>query len=298
MNEKEGEILLPNTGLKLRQKRRDKGKRHNLDDNTDFSNRSNLKRRDSCVQNFSLRYFHIEKKLRSESLATGNVFFSKTKGYFRRSFKRTALMLAVEKGNLQITELLIKNGAKAAFPGKKDTVFTLAIENGHKDIVKLLIDIVSDNGKLIDTALIAAVKKGDIDIVRILLNNKADANIINDRGETALAIASSSGRLEIVKNLIEFGANINAKGHRGETSGMLLSALNNKHPEVVCYLLEHGANVDEDDNSMLMSAIYKGYHEVVKLLLEKNIDVNSADRYGTTPLMTDLVKKRPISVYR
>ncbi|WYD79398.1 MAG: hypothetical protein V8K32_08755 [Candidatus Electrothrix gigas] len=68
MNEKEGEILLPNTGLKLRQKRRDKGKRHNLDDNTDFSNRSNLKRRDSCVQNFSLRYFHIEKKLRSESL--------------------------------------------------------------------------------------------------------------------------------------------------------------------------------------------------------------------------------------
>ncbi|MCI5119088.1 MAG: hypothetical protein D3913_14330 [Candidatus Electrothrix sp. LOE1_4_5] len=68
MNEKEGEILLPNTGLKLRQKRRDKGKRYNLDDNTDFSNRSNLKRRDSCVQNFSLRYFHIEKKLRSESL--------------------------------------------------------------------------------------------------------------------------------------------------------------------------------------------------------------------------------------
>ncbi|MCI5136630.1 MAG: hypothetical protein D3920_16535 [Candidatus Electrothrix sp. AW2] len=68
MNEKEGEILLPNTGLKLRQKRRDKGKRH-LDDNTDFSNRSNLKRRDSCVQNFSLRCFHIEKKLRSESLA-------------------------------------------------------------------------------------------------------------------------------------------------------------------------------------------------------------------------------------
>ncbi|MCI5139364.1 MAG: hypothetical protein D3922_13360, partial [Candidatus Electrothrix sp. AR1] len=52
----------------MRQKRRDKGKRHNLDDNTDFSNRSNLKRRDSCVQNFSLRYFHIEKKLRSESL--------------------------------------------------------------------------------------------------------------------------------------------------------------------------------------------------------------------------------------
>ncbi|WYD79592.1 MAG: IS1634 family transposase [Candidatus Electrothrix gigas] len=72
MNEKEGEILLPNTGLKLRQKRRDKGKRHNLDDNTDFSNRSNLKRRDSCVQNFSLRYFHIEKKLRSESLIEGN----------------------------------------------------------------------------------------------------------------------------------------------------------------------------------------------------------------------------------
>ncbi|WYD79455.1 MAG: hypothetical protein V8K32_09055 [Candidatus Electrothrix gigas] len=76
MNEKEGEILLPNTGLKLRQKRRDKGKRHNLDDNTDFSNRSNLKRRDSCVQNFSLRYFHIEKKLRSESLANPEVKIS------------------------------------------------------------------------------------------------------------------------------------------------------------------------------------------------------------------------------
>ncbi|MCI5188756.1 MAG: class I SAM-dependent methyltransferase [Candidatus Electrothrix sp. AS4_5] len=42
-----------------------------MDDNTDFSNRSNLKRRDSCVQNFSLRYFHIEKKLRSESLGMG-----------------------------------------------------------------------------------------------------------------------------------------------------------------------------------------------------------------------------------
>ncbi|MCI5135518.1 MAG: hypothetical protein D3920_10705 [Candidatus Electrothrix sp. AW2] len=54
---------------------------------------------------------------------------------------------------------------------------------------------------------------------------------------------------------------------------------------MVCYLIEHGADIDIADNKMLMTAIYKRYPDVIKLLLEKNIDVNFADRYGTTPLM-------------
>ncbi|MCI5134826.1 MAG: hypothetical protein D3920_07070, partial [Candidatus Electrothrix sp. AW2] len=46
--------------------------------------------------------------------ATGNIFFpKKNKLSLFSSIKKTALMLAAEKGNLKITELLVKNGAKA-----------------------------------------------------------------------------------------------------------------------------------------------------------------------------------------
>jgi predicted RNA-binding protein YlqC (UPF0109 family) len=84
-----------------------------------------------------------------------------------------------------------------------------AIQNGHIEIIKLLLDNKADvNIQRLDgtTALMDAVYRGKGDIAKLLIENGANVNACTKDGCTVLAIATLKGRKDILLLLIENGA--------------------------------------------------------------------------------------------
>jgi serine/threonine-protein phosphatase 6 regulatory ankyrin repeat subunit B len=60
------------------------------------------------------------------------------------------------------------------------------------------------------TPLHVAGLKGYIEVVRELLNNGANVNTANKRGDTPTYIAGGNRRVEVVRQLLNHGANVNS----------------------------------------------------------------------------------------
>lgn len=78
-----------------------------------------------------------------------------------------------------------------------------AAEDGHKEVVQILLDAGADPNEESRYPLVRAVQKGHKEIVQILLN--AGAEIDRDNG-AALDEATRKGNVEIVKMLLDAGA--------------------------------------------------------------------------------------------
>ena len=64
--------------------------------------------------------------------------------------------------------------------------------------------------------IIDASREGHLHVVRYLLEQGADRDMANNRGETSLHLAARNGHLETAKLLMVYGANLNARSNGGE----------------------------------------------------------------------------------
>lgn len=91
--------------------------------------------------------------------------------------------------------------------------------------------------------------------------------------------AIESGDVDAVRRAIADGADINAiRDNDGKT--LLHQAAYDGNTEIARLLIEHGANVNAADEygiSPLMSACDGGYVETARLLIERGADVNAVD---------------------
>ena len=118
------------------------------------------------------------------------------------------------------------------------------------------------------TAITLAVDYGHADIVRFLLErwmeDGADAQDIY--GRTILMFAAEANDLETVQNLVENGADINALADDGFGMTALMRAAERGHLEIVRYLVEQGADplivIKGEDTSALNLAEENGHAEV------------------------------------
>jgi uncharacterized protein len=125
----------------------------------------------------------------------------------------TALHWAAEHGDLTLTEMLLRAGAKT--------------------------DVVTRIGNY--TPLHIAAKQGNGSVVGALLRAKADANAATASGATALHLAAAAGSVEAVTALLDHGANINARESEwGQTP--LIFAADGDRPQVILALLKRGAD--------------------------------------------------------
>jgi ankyrin repeat protein len=153
---------------------------------------------------------------------------------------------------------------------ENSTGLHLASENGHKAVVRLLLEAKADvNVKNSDreTALYRAVRNGHAAVVKLLLEAKADINVRNIFGATVLHWAAGDGHETIVKLLLEAKADVNVKDREGAT--VLHWAAENGHEAVVKLLLEVKADVnvkDREGETALHWAARNGHEVVVKLL--------------------------------
>ncbi len=209
----------------------------------------------------------------------------------------TALIMASDRGYLDVVKYLVENGADINAEGviKRLLVFRFshsALEissfNGHLDVVKYLISKRADvnaedsNG---NTALMWASQNGHLNVVKYLAENGADVNAKNIDGKTVLTFASQEEHLNVVKYLVENGADVHAKDDDGKTALMWASQYG--HTEIVKYLENPPALKDNTTkiNDDWFEAIEMGDIQQIEKLLKQGFDINTQDDSGWTGIM-------------
>ena len=128
-------------------------------------------------------------------------------------------------------------------------------------------------------------------IIKLLLENNADPNIQNNKGETALHISILlKSPIETIKLLLENNADPNIQDNEGNTP-LYKVVIRDNSEEIIKLLLENNADPNIQDNkgkTPLHEVVAKGGSEDItlqlKLLLENKADPNIQDNDGNTPL--------------
>lgn len=204
-------------------------------------------------------------------------------------FGKTALMLATEKENVEIVNLLAR---KLSTINHKNQLGTTALHiasiNGNIESVRILVENNADN-KIENsdgfTAFMLAAYEGNLHIVKYLLPYIDNIDTKNKDGFTALIWASFSGKLDVVKFLIENNANHSIATNDGVTSLMYSSLRGNIH--IVKFLIKQNINLNAQNNDGYTALIYaslRGHSNIVKFLIEKSADINLKTKDKKTAL--------------
>lgn len=191
----------------------------------------------------------------------------------------TALMLAVAKGDTEVSAKLLKAGANVNFVCKNgrsalteavlaklpSEMIEFLIENGidvkglvgaaatdwlasnrhYRGADEMRSMLESKGARNASKALIAA-QSGDLEMFEKALREGGDVNFANSLGVTPLIAAARFGNEEIARRLIEKGANVNARDAEGMTPLMFAAlgsdALVSKNVALVRMLLDAGAD--------------------------------------------------------
>lgn len=190
---------------------------------------------------------------------------------------QTPLMHACGQGDMATVKALLAGGAKVNIPSKNDeAALTIAIAGEHDEIVGLLLE----QGATVRTEdLQAAIRARNIPLCSRLIDQGADVT-------HGLLTALPKADLEMVALLVKKGAGINARDYYDKTP-LILETENwsDADPAVVRHLLEHGADVNAQDDkgrSALLAVAERGNAVVARVLLDKGADVTLKNKEGKT----------------
>ncbi|CAI9722032.1 transient receptor potential cation channel subfamily A member 1-like [Octopus vulgaris] len=131
----------------------------------------------------------------------------------------TALRWAVRYGYIECVNILLGHFTNEH---KSDLISSLNLASafGYSQIVESIIA-----SSLIDVntpdcyqqyPIHYAANKGHEDVLQLLIQNKADLNVTNAKGDTALFLAIQNDQMHIVRMLIEFGCEVYLKNMEGK----------------------------------------------------------------------------------
>ena len=217
---------------------------------------------------------------------------------------KTPLALASGVGDRQIVQILLHADAKVS-----SSIFSplsAAAERGNIDIIQLLLDNGADpNYEEPYPPLIRAIERGDPKIVKLLLDNKANVNVRvmagGRMGGTPIQFAARSSGPEsiaIVQLLLNSGADVNAPPNEYGDPALINAVWNRIHKEEkdwphaihLVQLLAQRADLSQTGHNLqgrtaLGLACCYGLTPIVEVLLEANANVNvEPDVNAHTPL--------------
>ncbi|MBA2654887.1 MAG: ankyrin repeat domain-containing protein [Gammaproteobacteria bacterium] len=205
---------------------------------------------------------------------------------------KSALYIATENGHADLVIRLLAKKANANQALNGSSIFILAVRKGYLGVVQSLITAgvnVNQENDACLTPLYIAADNGHCEMVKLLID--AGANVEQgtaDDDAAPLFVASQMGNLSTVKLLIQMRANVN-RACRVNGMTPLYIAAQNRHLETLKFLIASGANKD------LVSAIgvaplhiaaQQGFYEGVATLIANGANVNqTTSKAGTTPLI-------------
>ncbi|KAL3269583.1 hypothetical protein HHI36_008647 [Cryptolaemus montrouzieri] len=152
-----------------------------------------------------------------------------------------------------------------------------------------LYEVPDDRSTHMVTPLWCASVSGKIKVVEILLKCGANINAVSDTGSTPVRSACFMTHFEVVKYLVEHGADINQPNYNGGTC-----LINSVQSSPLCeFLLKNGADVnacDIQNKTALHYAIQEHRLETTKLLLTNGANVYAKSRYGDDALQMACLK--------
>ena len=194
-------------------------------------------------------------------------------------------------GALDVVKMLVESGAGVCATAKEgSTRLRLAAGSGHTETVRYLVGLnkVDVNHKDTDgyTALLHAAEEGHPDVVEVLIDAGADIEVKDKHGLSPLLVASEFGHLPIVKTLVRAGAGVCVADNRADTC--LSLAAHYGHTKTVRALLcMPEVDVNQSNNrsgSSLHHAVLQKHSDVSKLLIDAGADIDAKDDRGSTPL--------------
>ena len=180
-----------------------------------------------------------------------------------------------------------------------DSLFYAVNANNSLELVKVLLNsganpniVYSDTEEGNFTILDRSLYYNNFEIFKTLVENGANIDKVNDRGEPFIVNAIRRERFDIVKYLVEKGIDPAMKYELEEyypnvNISLLAGTLYNSDTEMAKYLIEQGADVNtpipsEDGYPLLLQAVDNGKTELVKLLIENGADTTVVNKEKKT----------------
>ena len=226
----------------------------------------------------------------------------------------TPLMNASLNGYVKLAMELIKHNAdvNAKDNTSADSLFYAVNANNSLELVKVLLNsganpniVYSDPDEGSFIILDRSLYYNNFEIFKTLVENGANINKVNDRGEPLIVDAIRRERFDIVEYLVDKGIDPTMKytDYRNIPFSLLAAAVNNNDTKIAEYLIDKGADVNTKaiidnymengmtsnykDNSkeavnLIFAAIENGNTSLVKLLIEKGADTTVVNKEKKT----------------
>ena len=140
------------------------------------------------------------------------------------------------------------------------------------------------------TALMVAAQGGHMESVRLLVEAGAAVDVMDDEDVTPLLNAVKGNFAQVSEYLVQHGANPNDEyvDEKKESHNLLMDAVAVNNTAFSLLLLDKGAtttHVDADGVTVLTQAAFQGQLAVVNKLLSLNADDTIANKEGINPLI-------------
>jgi ankyrin repeat protein len=208
----------------------------------------------------------------------------------------TALMYATKTSRFDCVQMLLNFGADITLKSKSgEDALSIAQTRQNKNILILFRNVpsIKSKKKIIDTkdakgwtTLMYAVKQLQVDLCQKLLEEGANINLKNNKGQTALIILMSLHSWKdsvdkITDILLSYNPDINVRDNKGKTA--LIHAVDTKNDSNIIKLIKAGADISIKDHKGKTAIEVNG---VLKRILHKN---------QLSPLIPKKVDNSPIT---